>query len=165
MHEELDKAKRQEAAGEKGRKRGKTVLRFILAKRLVNRVLFWLAIAFLMYVLSAVLITRSKGEIPNLFGYQLYVVESGSMSPTLKIGAVILSRRPADAGTLNINDIVTFRMTNGSMVTHRIIEVLRDGTNGIRYRTKGDNPINSPDPELLDPDRVIAVLVAKIPLT
>ncbi len=30
---------------------------------------------------------------------------------------------------------------------------------------KGDNPINSPDEELLTPDRVIGLFAAKIPFT
>jgi signal peptidase len=71
----------------------------------------------------------------------------------------------ADPAALKVDDIVTFRMENGVIVTHRIIEVLKDKKGKVTYRTKGDNPINSPDPELLTPDRVIARLVAKIPFT
>ncbi len=165
MREELEKAKKQASVQKDGRNRRKTALLFPPSKKIVSQFLFWMLIALLMVVLSTVLITRSKGEIPNLFGYELYVVESGSMSPTLKVGSVILAKKPSDAGALNINDIVTFKRIDGSIITHRIIGVLKDETGTVRYRTKGDNPVNSPDPELLDQDRVIAILVTKVPFT
>lgn len=109
-------------------------------------------------------ITKSRGEIPNLFGYQLFAVESGSMEPTLKIGTVIICRKPQDPDNLSCNEIVTFRTLTQEVVTHRIIEVTNfKGSKA--YRTKGDNPNNSADQELLTPDRVIGVFVARIPLT
>jgi signal peptidase len=170
MREELERAKNRETAGRQGTDRKAMSRKRLLlpppfSGRLIRQLLFWATTAFLIYVLVTVLAAKSRGEIPSLLGYQLYVVETGSMSPTLKPGAVILSRKPADAGALDRNEIVTFRMKNGSIVTHRIIEVLADDQGGVLYRTKGDNPVNSSDPELLEPGRVIAVLVVKIPLT
>ncbi len=131
--------------------------------KIFGQVLFVLIVAFLISVLVSVLNAKRQGETPALFGYQLYVVESGSMSPTLKVGSVILSKEPEDAAALKIGDIVTFRSNVGDTVTHRIIDVieLEDGT--VKYQTKGDNPINSPDPDLLDPGQIIAKMVMKIP--
>jgi signal peptidase len=139
------------------------------AKKVIKKTLgllsFGITVVFLSTVLISVLIAKNRGETPNLLGYQLYVVESGSMSPTLKVGAVIISHISKDNKTLNVNDIVTFKTAGGAVVTHRIIEVLTDKNGKIKYRTKGDNPINSPDVELLVPERVLAKFVAKIPLT
>lgn len=157
MREEIAKAKQKEA--------GQKPSVLPLVKKIARQAAFWLLILFLFYVLYSVLQARSKGEIPQFFGYQLYSVESGSMAPTLKVGVVLLSHKVADPAALKVDDIVTFRMENGVIVTHRIIEVLKDKKGKVTYRTKGDNPINSPDPELLTPDRVIARLVAKIPFT
>jgi signal peptidase len=87
------------------------------------------------------------------------------MAPTLNIGTVILSREAKDAADLDLNTIITFKTKEGEVVTHRIIEIVPDEEGNIRYRTKGDNPLNSEDPDLLEPEDVIAVFVMKIPLT
>lgn len=151
--------------GKKGGRGGTGSARLALFKKIVGQTAFWLAVVFLFYALSLVLLARDRGEIPQVLGYQLYVVESGSMSPTLEVGAVIIARQPKDAAALQVNDIVTFRRTDGAIVTHRIIEVITDQAGRVSYRTKGDNPINSPDAELLAPERVIAKFVAKVPFT
>lgn len=136
-----------------------------LIARAAGWVLFSGTVIILLATLASVNITKSKGEIPVILGFQLFMVESGSMEPTLPVGTVILSRQPRDARELKAKDIVTFRSSSGSVVTHRIIEVLTDDKGSVSYRTKGDNPISSPDLELLVPDNVIAVFIAKIPLT
>ena len=127
--------------------------------------LFMLAVGALVFTLVTVYIVKSRGDVPSLpGGFSLFVVESGSMEPALNIGSVILTRKPDDARTLKQGDIVTFRTLSGHIVTHRVIETLTD--NGeVKYRTKGDNIVNSPDAELLSPERVIGVFVLKIPFT
>ncbi|HHZ12120.1 MAG TPA: translation elongation factor Ts, partial [Acholeplasmataceae bacterium] len=42
-----------------------------------------------------------------------------------------------------------FKNLSGDIVTHRIVEVVRDDAGNTAYRTKGDNPRNSVDPEFL----------------
>lgn len=126
----------------------------------LSLIILLLALTFLL-----IMYTKSRGETPTLFGYQLYVIETGSMEPTLKVGSIILTKVPKDAAKLKKDDIVTFRTKSGSVVTHRIIEVIAGEDGNPQYRTKGDNPTNSPDAELLDPERVIAEFVAKLPLT
>ncbi|MFA6670553.1 MAG: signal peptidase I, partial [Bacillota bacterium] len=128
-------------------------------------VAFSITVAVLLGTLASVNVTKSKGEIPAILGFQLFMVESGSMEPTLPVGTVILSRQPRDKHNLKAKDIVTFRSSAGSVVTHRIIEVLTDDKGSVSYRTKGDNPISSPDLELLSPENIIAVFIMKIPLT
>jgi len=166
MREELRLAKQK---ADKDNRKKTAEYRRAHAKKLIKKTLgllsFGIIVVALLSVLVSVLMARSRGETPNLFGYQLYVVESGSMSPTLKVGAVILSVQPKDKEALSVNDIVTFKTGSGATVTHRIVEITEDENGQVRYRTKGDNPINSPDLELLDPERVLAKFIAKIPLT
>ncbi len=122
--------------------------------------------AVLVVTLFGVYAAKSRGETPAIFGlYQLYSVESGSMEPTLTVGSVIVCKKAEHAESLETDQIVTFHTLSGAVVTHRIIEVVRDESGNASYRTKGDNPINSPDPDLLTPDRVIGVFVMKIPFT
>ena len=131
---------------------------------ILAQISFAVIVAVLLLSLATIYIAKSKGEVPTAFGaYSLFVVESGSMDPTLTVGSVILSKVPEDAAKLKTGTIVTFRTESGYVVTHRIIEII--GGSSVQYRTKGDNPVNSPDEELLVPERVIGVFVLKIPFT
>ena len=100
---------------------------------------------------------KQKGQIPNMFGYYLFSVESGSMSPTLEVGDVILSKRVSNTDDLSVGTIVTYYTTEGQIVTHRITEILMDSHGSKTYRTKGDYEKNTTDLEVLTPDRIIAI--------
>ena len=129
-------------------------------------IVFLSVFTLLIVTLIGVYAAKSRGETPTIFGaYQLFAVESGSMEPTLAVGSVIVSKKTEHPESLKINQIVTFHMLSGVVVTHRIIEVIKDESGHTFYRTKGDNPKNSWDEELLDPARVIGVFAAKIPFT
>lgn len=131
----------------------------------IGGVVFLVVSLLLVWSIISIQMTKSRGEIPNVLGFQLFAVESGSMEPTLKIGTVIVSRKPKDPQSLSVDNIVTFRTLSNAVVTHRIIEVVVDANGRIAYRTKGDNPQNSADQELLTPNRVIGLFVVRIPLT
>lgn len=156
---------KQKAAGGAGMKGRSATLKRAL--KVTEWVVFLSAFVLLIVTLFGVYAAKSRGETPAIFGtYQLYSVESGSMEPTLSVGAVIVCKktRQTESESLKEGQIVTFRTFSGAVVTHRIIEAAQDES-GIYYRTKGDNPVNSPDEERLTPDRVIGVFVVKIPFT
>lgn len=145
-----------------GRYRLGTMLRS--AVKMLGWGIFIAVVLFLVAAIISVNIAKSSGEIPSVAGFQLFHVETGSMEPTLPIGTVIVSRIPKDPNSLARDTIVTFRTTAGAVVTHRITAVVADnGT--IRYQTKGDNPRNAVDPELLEPERIVGVFIMKIPLS
>ncbi|NLB50724.1 MAG: signal peptidase I [Clostridiaceae bacterium] len=127
--------------------------------------LFSLIMALLVTVLASILIAKNKGQTPSVLGYHLFRIETGSMEPTLPVGSVILSRKPKDASALEEGRIVTFESPSGALVTHRIIRVVQDEEGQVLYITKGDNPINDPDNDLLSPEGILAVFLLKIPLT
>jgi len=127
--------------------------------KLLGGALFGIVLGMLILALVSIGLARSRGEVPHILGNYIFVVESGSMEPTLKVGAVIYARKPEDASKLKVNDIVTFKTTTGAIVTHRIIKVISDEDGGVRYLTKGDNPQNAMDKEELTPERVIGVFV------
>ncbi|NLI94084.1 MAG: signal peptidase I [Peptococcaceae bacterium] len=136
-----------------------------VAIKITGWMIFIAIVGLLASAIVSINIAKSRGEVPNFLGLQVFSVESGSMEPTLNTGSMIISRMPKDPQRLKVNQIVTFRTLSGLIVTHRIIEVVTTSDGGIAYRTKGDNPINSPDQELLSPDRIIGVFIAKIPFT
>jgi signal peptidase len=138
-------------------------------KRSAMKILGWVVFVAMVSALASAIFmvqaAKSRGEVPGFLGYHLFSIESGSMEPTLNVGTVILSRTSGHPDKLGKDTIVTFKTLSGYIVTHRIIEVRTGSDGNVLYRTKGDNPVNSPDEELLSPTRVIAVFVAKIPLT
>lgn len=135
------------------------VLHFIM------NIMFGITVVFLSAVLILILLAKSGGETPAVFGFQLYKIETASMDPTLPVGSIILSQTPEYADRLKVGDIITFISSRDMIITHRIIEVVTMDDGTIGYKTKGDNLINSPDREVVVPSAVSAVLVLKIPLT
>lgn len=95
----------------------------------------------------------------SFFGYRLFYVTTGSMEPTVPVGAVILvheSREPYQIG-----DIITFyskdRAIYGRPNTHRVVGIQKE--NGqVFYNTRGDAN-SSPDIEPISSDDVIGRLV------
>lgn len=92
--------------------------------------------------------------VPQLAGADgAYVVLSGSMTPTLRVGDVVF----VESGAPQVGDVITFHAPSGSLVTHRVVEV-RDAS----FVTKGDaNSAN--DPREVPADQVVGKLAFKIP--
>jgi signal peptidase I len=124
---------------------------------------FWVLAAGLIAIVFGGFQARREGRVPAAFGFSILRVETGSMVPTLPIGSFVITRAPADPAALPVGAIVTFHRSDGMVVTHRIIDIIfEDGA--VFYQTRGDNPENAIDPELLTPDRVIGAFAFKITL-
>ncbi len=67
------------------------------------------------------------------FGIQPYVVESGSMEPTIKTGSVCFINKKADYNSMREGDIIAFKVDSGAFATHRIKTITAEG-----FETKGD---------------------------
>ena len=147
----------------KKEKSGKTRVKMSFSK-IFKKISFLLSIVLifiLVFIQFNIILSKKSGEIPNVFGYYIFEVETESMVPTLPVGTKILSKSPSENSAIEVGTIVTFKDTEGRVITHRIIEVVQEnGKTG--YRTKGDNPINDPDNEILEPDRVIATFIRKL---
>ena len=70
--------------------------------------------------------------IPSIFGYKPLVVLTGSMTPTYKEGSIIYYHE-VDKSELKKGDVITFKIGNNDLVSHRINDIV-DGL----YVTKGD---------------------------
>lgn len=75
----------------------------------------------------------------RLIGLQPFVVLSGSMLPTYEVGSLIYVKE-VDYKELKVGDPITYMVSQDTVVTHRIIEVLVDeeDPDTIRYFTQGD---------------------------
>jgi signal peptidase I len=120
----------------------------------INNIVTGLLFLLLVVVGSMVVITKFSGGEPQVFGYQLKTVLSGSMEPGIKTGSIIAVKPGGDMTRFKEKDVITFKEKDGKLITHRIIEVIHSGDN-ILYRTKGDNN-NAADLDPVLSENVIA---------
>lgn len=99
----------------------------------------------------------------RLIGLKPYVVLSGSMEPTYHVGALIYVKS-VDYKELQVGDPITYMISQNTVVTHRIIEVLEDeeDPNTLRYFTQGDANA-SPDGTSVHYKNIIGKPVFSIP--
>ena len=99
----------------------------------------------------------------RIVGLQPYVVLSGSMDPTYPVGSLIYVKS-TDYKQLKVGDPITFLVSEDTVATHRIIEVLpdEDDPNTIRYFTQGDAN-DAPDGSSVHYKNIIGKPVFSIP--
>lgn len=76
-----------------------------------------------------------------LAGYRFDTVRSGSMSPEIGVGDLVISG-PIDPEEIEVGDVIIYRSQQGALVCHRVIAVDNDAEHVI---TKGDAN-DGPDP-------------------
>lgn len=128
------------------------------AKTLGN-ILFTIFMIVMTFLIFTTAQSKIKGEEPRLLGYRLYVVDSGSMSPTINMGSMIIVKE-MEASKINKMDIITYYgHDKDSRVTHRAVDVI---DNGKSFTTKGDaNEVADPMP--VEGEKLIGKVVLKIP--
>lgn len=97
-------------------------------------------------------------------GAHLVTITSGSMTPLFPVGSTITIHDAGDAENLVPGQIITFKaMSNGTVITHRIVKRLDTPTlGGVFYQTKGDAN-RSADPDLAPAGNVIGVVDGVLP--
>jgi signal peptidase I len=129
------------------------------------------AIAVVVVMVAAVVVviavaTRlSSKEQYTAFGHPILVVLSGSMSPAIKTGDLIVDNPVSAAGAthLHVGQIATFLEAPGSQtsITHRIVKVLHEHGQ-VLYVTKGDQN-NAADTPARPASLVVGTYAWKIP--
>lgn len=113
------------------------MIRKILTKSI--NILSILIILLAVLVLLNVVMTKS-GEVPNIMGYSLFRVMTGSMEPTIPIDSVIITHA-VDPAEVQVGDLISYfskdPSLNGSVNTHRVVDIQEDG-GMIYYQTRGD---------------------------
>lgn len=124
---------------------------------LLVTILLVLLVLLCLYVAIQVL---SNGYV-NFGGYMLFRVVTGSMEPTVPTGALLVTKQ-VDIQTVEMGDIVCFQTQEaaiwGKIVTHRVVEVLDDGSGSILLRTKGDANLTA-DGYLVTQDNFIGKVI------
>lgn len=104
----------------------------------ISRIITVVLITLLVGVALMVLSTKLIGGEPEVFGYQLKTVLSGSMEPGIQTGSIIAVKSVTDGADFKEGDVITFMEADDKLITHRITEVKQTG-DGANYTTKGDN--------------------------
>lgn len=120
----------------------------------INNLVSGILMILLISVASVVVISKASGGEPQLFGYQLKTVLSGSMEPGIKTGSIIGVKLAEDKTGFKEGDVITFQAEEDILITHRITEVVKSG-DSVLYRTKGDNN-NAEDMNPVLADNVVA---------
>jgi len=96
-----------------------------------------LVVALCLYVTVQVL---SNGY-ANLGGFMMFRVVTGSMEPTIPVGALLVTKQ-VEIESVQLNDIICFRTQLseiwGKIVTHRVVNIMEAEYGGVLLETKGD---------------------------
>lgn len=103
-----------------------------------------------------------KEEVPNIFGYKILQVMSGSMSGEFETGDTILIKEVKSEGDLKIGDVITYRIEKNTLVTHRIVNITKIGEK-LNYTLKGDAN-NIEDSEKITFSNIEGIYVRKLNL-
>jgi len=117
-----------------------------------KKISYWLIFTFLLMVLIFVLIPL----LPIENNYSLKMVLSGSMSPAIKTGSIIMVK---PALNYQVGDVVTYQYGRRArdLTTHRIIE-----QQGNEFITKGDNN-NAADINPIKKEQILGKVFLTIP--
>ena len=97
--------------------------------------------------------------LPALTGTRWYVVTSGSMSPAIPTGSMVVVCR-SSFGEIRAGDVITFRIGGGdTTVTHRVTSVDRESS---CLRTKGDANEHE-DAAVVREDQIVGVVRLVLP--
>ena len=153
---------RPESAGAHGGP-GRSIFRSVwsVAATLAVVVMTLVAVATMALTVASHLSARGQFQI---FGHPTLTVMSGSMTPTIRTGDLVIDDRvsAAQASSLHVGQIITFRVNGSQVFTHRIAGVEHEAGGAVAYVTKGDAN-NAPDGALRPASSVVGLYQTKIP--
>ena len=126
--------------------------------------LWWLVLLLLAALLVNIFAAKLSGRVPQVFGYSVMNIVSGSMEDEIPRGSYVLIKR-VDAEEIKKGDVICFFSSDPNIYgipnTHRVVEEPIVTDEGIEFVTRGDaNPI--PDGVTAKGERLIGVYVKRL---
>lgn len=114
----------------------------ILKKVIVDLIIFVLCVIAIIVIWGFVQLNVQKKDYINIFGYSVFSTETGSMSPTMEKGDIVIIKIGDE---IREKDIITYKKEN-VFITHRIEKINEDSiiAKGDRNNTE-DEPIKKDD--------------------
>jgi signal peptidase len=128
---------------------------------IVREVLEWAVTIFaVVSIVAAVALLAG----PRMLGWQGVIVLSGSMQPELQVGDLVFVDPGTDVASIHEGDVISYRSSQyrGQMVSHRVIEVVRNEGGGLNFRTKGDANEDA-DAQLVPARDVVGAIRLQVP--
>ena len=104
----------------------------------------------------------NPSKVPSVGGYSPLIVLTDSMWPDIKSGDLIIVKA-TDPEKVKVGDVIAFfdpDSTGSSVLTHRVVEIIRDGDT-LAFRTKGDAN-NAADDTPAPAEKLVGVYQSKI---
>lgn len=124
----------QQESARKARKK-----KFKKAWNVIDTVFSWACVIFAVVVLFSFLTATFNNETFYIFGHNGTVILTGSMEPTIKTNAIVITEKVTSPDQIEKGDIITYKVYDETGKTihicHRIYNIKEDG----RIITKGDN--------------------------
>lgn len=123
--------------------------------KITLKVLIDIFIAILVIITALFLYSKyiSKDKMPNVFGYSILKIVSGSMEPKYSVNDRILIKKQ---NNYKVNDVVTYIDKYGNFVTHRIVKINKN-----KITTKGD--ANNTVDESFSKSKIQGRVMCKVP--
>lgn len=109
----------------------------IIEKIIINLIIIVLSVIAIIVIWGFVQLNVQKKEYLNIFGYSVFSTETGSMSPTIEKGDIVIIKIGDE---IREKDIITYKKEN-VFITHRIEQI-----NGDSIIAKGDNNNTEDEP-------------------
>lgn len=120
----------------------------IIKNIIINLIIFGLGIIAVISIWTTIQLNVQKKEYVNIFGYSIFSTATGSMSPTIEKGDIVVVKIGEQ---VEKNDIITYKSEN-AIITHRLMEI-----NDEYIIAKGDN--NNTQDKAITMDSVIGKVV------
>ncbi len=128
----------------------------------ISNVIFIVLISIMAFLVFSMVQSRLSGDPPGVAGYQMYIVEGGSMSPAFDAGSLVFIK-PIEARYINVGDVITFQSAIGDNVltTHRVVTINNEDER-LSFITQGDaNQISDFKP--VYPENIVGQVVYALP--
>ena len=153
--EEIREAAQPAAAG----KKSGTIKKMF---NILGNGLFALLLLTMVFLVFTMVQSRLISGPPSVAGYQMYIVQGGSMSPAFEAGSLAFLK-PVETQAIAAGDIITYRSAGGgeTLTTHRVVGVKREGGT-LSFTTRGDaNLVNDSLP--VYPENIVGRIVYTVP--
>ena len=126
---------------------------------LLSNILIVIVILFAGVVTIMSYNAKQNDNVPSLFGYTTFSIQTDSMKGTINPGDLIIGEIVEDTSSLEEGTIISFYTVDKDgkyfINTHKIIDVIQNG-DSVLYETQGDNE-EYPDPKKVAPGDIVSV--------
>ena len=128
-------------------------------RKIISKLFLVFTIIVLVYCIYIVAQSKKTGKEVFILGYKPYIIQTGSMEPTLKVNSLIIVKN-GEFEKVQPYDIISFNLSKFSKnVCHRVIAIENN-----EMITKGDNN-NNPDDGIVTKENYVGRVVFNTNIT